>query len=208
MRIEAMRVGWHVFARSADSPARSPGRQRGASLLELIVFIVIVGTALAGVLSVLNLSVRHSADPMLRKQMLAIAESLLDEVQLQPFTFCDPAAAEAKTANSTADCNAHLPIVGPPGGGTDRSLYNNVSNYSGVTLGTPNDAASVIPDMSNVANSASPAGYWATITVAADGNLGSISSDEVLLIRVEVLSVHTSETVVLEGYRSRWAPNL
>lgn len=165
---------------------RRPGRQRGASLLELIVFIVIVGTALAGVLTVLNVSVLHSADPMVRKQMLAIAESLLDEVQLQPFTFCDPAAVEAKAASSTADCGGHLPSVGPPGGVTDRSLYNNVANYSGLTLGTAGDAASVISDMSNVQNNASPAGYWATISVATDGNLGGIAATEVLRITVEV----------------------
>ncbi|MCE9569660.1 MAG: type II secretion system GspH family protein, partial [Rhodocyclales bacterium] len=42
-------------------------RQHGLTLIELIVFIVIVSVALAGVLSVLNLTARSSADPMIRK---------------------------------------------------------------------------------------------------------------------------------------------
>ena len=182
-------------------------QQRGASLIELIVFIIIISTALAGVLSVLNLSVRHSADPMVQKQMLAIAESLMDEVQLRPFTFCDPASNEAKTASGIAACNGNTPSVGPPGGGTNRSLYNHVSNYSGVALGTAGDPDSVIPDVTNMSNTASPKGYWATIAIANDGNLGAISSTEVLRITVEVHSVHTGEVITLEGWRSRWAPN-
>jgi MSHA pilin protein MshD len=203
-----MRIDVSSPSPSLPAARTCPARQRGASLLELVVFIVIVGTALAGVLSVLNVSVLHSVDPVVRKQMLAIAESLLDEVQLQPFTFCDPAKDVAKTAANAAACGAgNLPSVGPPGGGADRSLYNNVSNYSGLTLGTPNNAASVIADMSNVQNNASPAGYWATIAVATDGNLGGIAAAEVLRITVEVHSVHTNETIVLEGWRSRWAPN-
>ena len=34
--------------------------------------------------------VEPPVDPALRRQALAIAESVLDEVQLMPFTFCDP----------------------------------------------------------------------------------------------------------------------
>lgn len=182
--------------------------QRGATLIELIVFIIIISVAVAGILAVLDISVRHSADPLIRKQMLAIAESLIDEVQLQPFTFCDPAAAQAKTASSTGDCAGNLPSSGPPGGSTDRSRYNHVMNYNGITLGTADDADSVIPDMTGLQGNASPPGYWATIAVASDGNLGAIADTEARLIRVEVRSVHTDEIIVLEGYRTRWAPNL
>ena len=38
----------------------------------------------------LNLTTSHSADPMIRKQTLVIAEGLMDEVAAQPFTWCDP----------------------------------------------------------------------------------------------------------------------
>ena len=61
--------------------------QAGLTLIELIVFIIIVSVALAGVLTVLNVTTKSSADPMIRKNMLAIAESLMEEVQLQSFTW-------------------------------------------------------------------------------------------------------------------------
>ena len=47
--------------------------QRGLTLVELIFFIVVVSFGLAGILLVLNQSTSRSADPMVRKQLLAIA---------------------------------------------------------------------------------------------------------------------------------------
>ena len=57
--------------------------QRGISLIELIMFIVIVSVSLAGILLVINQITSHSADPLIRKQALAIGESMLEEIQLQ-----------------------------------------------------------------------------------------------------------------------------
>ena len=45
--------------------------------MELLIFIVVVGAGLAGILSVMNTSVASSADPIVRKQAIAIAESVL-----------------------------------------------------------------------------------------------------------------------------------
>jgi MSHA pilin protein MshD len=41
--------------------------QRGATLIELIITIVIISVALTGVLSVMNLSTRYSADPVIQQ---------------------------------------------------------------------------------------------------------------------------------------------
>ncbi len=57
--------------------------QRGISLIELIMFIVIISAALTGILLVMNQVIGHSADPLLRKQALAVAESMLEEIRLQ-----------------------------------------------------------------------------------------------------------------------------
>ena len=65
--------------------------QRGISLIELILFIIIISIALTSLLMVMNINTRNSVDPLLRKQALAIAESLLEEIELQAFsnTICD-----------------------------------------------------------------------------------------------------------------------
>lgn len=60
-------------------------RCTGFTLIELIIFIVVVSAALAGILSVMNTSVKNSADPLVRKQTIAIAESLLEEILLKDY---------------------------------------------------------------------------------------------------------------------------
>jgi hypothetical protein len=62
---------------------------RGLSLIELIMFIVIVGAAVAGIIMMISKTTQSSADPVIRKQALSIAEAMLDEIRLQPFTLCD-----------------------------------------------------------------------------------------------------------------------
>ena len=81
------------------------------SLVELLIFIVVVGAALAATLTALTQATATSADPLLRRQALAVAESLLEEIELMPFTFCDGDDANVETAASTAGFGAHG--VGP-----------------------------------------------------------------------------------------------
>ena len=51
---------------------------RGFTLIEVIIFIVVVGAGLAGILSVSTTVVKSSADPMVRKQAAALADSILE----------------------------------------------------------------------------------------------------------------------------------
>ena len=59
--------------------SRARGAQRGLTLIELIIYIVVVLVGLAGVLTVFNTTVRGSADPGVRNQALALAGRLLGE---------------------------------------------------------------------------------------------------------------------------------
>lgn len=194
--------------------------QGGLSLIELIMFIIIVGIALAGTLTVLNMTSQHSADPMVRKQMLAIAEGLLEEVEMQPFTVCDPLDANASTATTTAGC-ALIQGFGQPAGATNRGFFNNVGSYcietgtgqavcTPLVLGTAGSATSTIPDLTSL-NFSQP-GYWATIQLIPEalGTIPSVAAAagmNVLRIKVTVNFYAFSENLVLEGYRTRWAPH-
>jgi len=86
-----------MFTKSGNCKSRL-SRQGGLSLIELVVFIVIVSVSIAGIFLVLNRATQTSADPVARKQALAIAESLLEEIELMPFTLCDPDDAGAPPA--------------------------------------------------------------------------------------------------------------
>ena len=85
------------------SPIQNIGteRQRGVTLVELVVSIVIVAIAAAGVLGVLASTVGGSADPMVRHQAAAVAEAYLEEILLKPFT--DPDGVDGEGARMDFD---------------------------------------------------------------------------------------------------------
>ena len=175
-----------------------PQYKKGFTLIELVIFIVIVSVALAGVLTVLNITAKSSADPMIRKQALAIAEALLEEVMLQPYTYCDPDDAAAATATSaTTDaggCTSATTIeaIGPESGESRTSSttpFDNVNDYHNLSTTT------------NIAGGGA-AKYTASVTVAPT-ILNTIT--DALLITVSVNS--GSETISLQGYRTRYSPN-
>src|SRR4051812_22379332 len=57
----------------------------GISLPELILFIVVVGVGLAGILTALTMTASRSADPLPGKQALAVAESLIGEISAKSY---------------------------------------------------------------------------------------------------------------------------
>src|SRR5438552_8472081 len=187
-----------------------PRAEHGISLIELIVFIVIVGIAVAGVVGALSMATRASADPMIQKQALAIAEALLEEVQLQPFTYCDPDDPNAAGAQNAGGCTGgaggandetRLPL-GPEAGETRYSAttpYDNVSDYNTFSMiGILDLTGAPITGLGS---------YTASVTVVNQA-LGAIPATDSVLITVTVLGPPgTNTTVVLDGYRARYAPN-
>ena len=175
-------------------------RQRGLTLIELIVFVIIVSVALAGVLTVLNVTTKSSADPMIRKQSLSIAEAILEEVMLQPFTWCDPDDAAAATAIQYADCAAaenNLAAEGGEGRGSATTPWDNVNDYN-----------SAAPIGSNITGGGS-ALYNATVTVervALNGIGDTSATSAALLVTVSVTG--GGETIQLQSYRTRHSPNM
>ena len=87
-------------------------RQKGFTLIELIIFIVIVSVGMAGILSVMNTVTKSSADPMVRKQAMALADAIMEEILLKAYD--DPDG---------------LPAVVEAG----RDTYDDVSDYNGLT---------------------------------------------------------------------------
>ena len=180
-------------------------RRRGFTLIELVVFIVIVGIAVGGVLIAYDHAVRDSADPIVRKQALAIAESLLEEVQQMPFTYCDPDDPALPTATSPAGCTT-AKVMGPEPGESRYSTstpFDNVNDYHGY-----NTAAEVPPGVKDITGApiAGLALYNATVTVA-DAALPGVPAGEGLLITV-VVAGPANVSVRLDGYRTRYAPQL
>lgn len=209
------------------STSRNPHRRHaGLSLIELIMFIVIVSVGIVGILSVLNVTVKSSADPLISKQMLVIAEALLEEVQMMPFTYCDPndrnvanasVASLDGTATDATKCWDYVEDMGPDTIPTliptlqartsSTNPFNNVNDYYVLTTGYVLN--SPIPDLTGTGIAAS-SGFSAKIEILAEA-LNGIPSAESLRIVVTVNHGSTvaagGDSIAVEGYRTRHSPN-
>ena len=174
-------------------------RERGVTLIELVLFIVIVGLASAAILGVMSMTTRSSADPQLRKQALAIAEGMLEEIQLARFTFCDPQDPAAQTATSPAGCTV------PEGPGEEANgagrPFDNVNDYVSA-YGTPTAYATDAQGADWAPGS--PQKYTALVTIT-QVPLNGLPATESL--RIQVTVPYADQQVVLDGYRVRYAPN-
>lgn len=170
--------------------------ERGVSLVELVMFIVIVSIAVVGVLSVMNVTNRASADPARRKQAIAIAESLLEEIELQAFTFCDPHDPNADSAISAASCSNVQGLA--PNGETryGEPRFDNVGDYNNFQMNG-------IRDIFNTPI-AGLESFNANVSISQDGARFNLPNDAALRIDVAVNAGPTS--VTLTGYRFRYAP--
>lgn len=196
----------------------SPLLQRGITLIEQIMFIVIVSVGVIGLVSVMNPAIRASADPMLTKQLVAIAESLLNEVVHQPFTWCDPDDGNAATALAYTGpvgpgvCETNPQnALGPVPGDESRSAtapgkgFDNVADYAGFAMDNVADPAN-----GSVLN-----GYRAEVAIVQAGADFLLPADTVLAVTVTTCRVATPsapcagrDSFALTGYRFRYAPRI
>jgi MSHA pilin protein MshD len=192
-------------------------QQLGVTLVELVVFIVIVSVALAGVLKVLEITNKGSADPLVRKQALTIAESLLSEIEQQPFTYCDPDDVNASTATSTSACTNSQDKGGAALSGSTPSSesrysntnpFDNVADYAGFSM--PGGGCAGICSPGDATSLTGLTGYAANVTITRAGAVALFATlpiDAALKISVRVTGPANTD-VTLTGYRVRYAPNI
>jgi len=159
-------------------------RHQGFTLIELIIFIVVVSAGLAGILSVMNTVVKSSADPMVRKQTIAIAESLLEEILLKDY------------ANPMGGYTA----------GINRAQFDDVSDYAGYTTGTAGirevfnmtstTVGDLVPGLSGY-NIAPPV----TVILVTAAESAALNGVAALRVTVSVTNPQ-GEVISLTGYRA------
>ena len=106
-----MNVGLALRARCV-SALRPPAR--GFSLLEMVVAIIVVAIGVAGVFAAFLAAVQGSADPLITKQMVTLAEGMMEEVLARPLL------GDGVRPTASAPC-------------PDRRAFDEVADFDGVT---------------------------------------------------------------------------
>lgn len=91
-------------------------RQRGVTLIELIVFIVVVGIGLTVMVTAMNSSLVRSVDPVLDMRALECAQAMLDEINARKF-------------------DRYSPVGGVPACGSDLEGADDCAGITGLTQG-------------------------------------------------------------------------
>jgi MSHA pilin protein MshD len=154
------------------------GRQplRGMTLIELIIAVVIISVGLAGVLAVFSTSVSGSANPVIHKQMTAIAEGMMEEIVLKTYS--------GSTTSATPGCVSRT-------GYTTIWNYNNYSTTSQIC-----DAGGNVITALN--------GYSMSVSVVADATTFS-TSNVTAAANITVTVSYGSQTLSLTGWRTNYA---
>lgn len=185
-------------------------RQRGLTMIELIMFIVIVAVSLAGIIAVMRLTSANSADPLRRKQALMIAEGLLEEVRSAGFTLCDPSSPDFGTQADPTQCAVPENWGQAAPEPANPRPFDNVNDYvtqPNVDTAAFDNAAGQLVDVTGAPLGVQ--GYAATVNIAPAalnnaGAGGAAANTDVLRIRVTV-TFGGDAPVVLETYRTRHA---
>ena len=153
----------------------------GVTLIELVISISIVAIAATGTLLSINRTVRSSADPMIVKQALAVAEAYLEEVLLRDYY--DP------------DLGAIGGIC--PANEASRDLYDNLCDYDLL-----DDSGARDQDGNAIAGLGD---YRVRITVEDTGaTLGALAgSAQVVRVDVRVTNSPVVD-ITLSGYRTNY----
>jgi MSHA pilin protein MshD len=80
--------------------AEAMKRCRGFTLAEMVLLVVVLAVGLGGIVSVYSTTVAGSADPLVRKQAMALAESLMEEILLQGYEEPTPPTAPGATRDT------------------------------------------------------------------------------------------------------------
>ena len=168
---------------------RGMTHQRGITLIELVLTIVIISVAVAGVIGAFSLVTGRSADPLLQSRATALGQLYLDEVMARRFDVETPVGGGyAKNVDCTPDKNAH--------GKRDR--FVTVNDFH---TGPNNPQLPVLASQSDELYS----GYEVTVEVTcAGGELDGISRNEDAK-RIDVtITDPQGQEIVISAYRGNF----
>ena len=124
--------------------------QRGVTLVELVITIVILGIALVAIVSAISASVSRGSNVLLQDRMIELSQAYMDEILGKRFDEDTPIGGFPPVTS----CNIATEEA-------DRADYDDVDDYNAIANEAP--ASQTSSDFSDYV------GYEVTVTVSCDG---------------------------------------
>ena len=142
-------------------------RSQGFTLIELVFAIVVISLGLAGILEVYTTVAKGSADPIVTKQMLTVAEEMVEELTIKPFATTTVTPSGCARSNFTSIWNYN-----------NYSTTNQICDAFGNAIASLNGysvSVSVVTDNVTLAGANVTSGNAAKITVTVSYGAKSLS---------------------------------
>lgn len=144
--------------------------QRGATLVELIITIVIIGVAIAGVVGAFSLIVGRSADPLNQTRAVSLAQIYMDEILSRKYSEDTPQGGVPRSIGCSINTEE-----------SDRAGYDDADDYNAINNESPRNAEGDLLD--------SPAysGFSVSVSVICAGSEVGLPNDDAKRIDVTIL---------------------
>jgi MSHA pilin protein MshD len=159
--------------------------QRGATLVELVMTIVIISVAIAGVVGAFALITGRSADPLNQTRAVALAQLYMDEILTRKY---DDATPQGGFPKYTGACT-----IGPEGS-ESRAIFNDVDDYHNTSDSPPRDAEGALTGYQ---------GFSVFVQVACAGNEVGIPDADAKRIDITV-TAPGGQTFGFSAYRANF----
>lgn len=163
-------------------------KQRGVTLIELVICIVLLGIAASAMLTAFGNMMASSSDPLWHNKSLKLGQLFLDEILGKAYDDATPLGGLPVAA--VIDCNA----LGPEE--ADRASFDDVDDYHGIE----NVPENLLDNLDS-----SYANYSVKVSVTCDGdNAGASVFSHAKLITVSVLAPGQSQPMVFSAYKGNY----
>ena len=159
-------------------------KEKGFSLIELVITIVIIGIALVALSGTLFSAVGRNADPLWQAKATHLAQAYLDEILAMRYQ-----ENTALGGGAVGSCSIDGPEEGT--GVANRSLYDDVDDYNGLTESA---------DFLDTATTSSYSGYTVSIEVKCRDHVDAISDHSKLIIIT--ITSPTNQSLIFSAFRA------
>lgn len=158
----------------------------GATLVELVITIVIISVAIAGVVGAFSLITGRSADPLNQTRAIKLAQLYMDEILTQKY---DDQTPQGGVPRYSGACN-----IGTDIGEATRSEFDDVDDYHNLS-GSPATVTG--------APLSGYSGFTVSVTVSCAGSEVGLPAPEAKRIELSILAPG-NQSFVFSAYRANF----